>query len=110
MAVSRLANESKQESRASSRSRAFDSSLRSERQSLRRDLLLLQEPGQLLAAYRVLKLAHGLGLDLPHALAGHLEDAAHLFERVRVAVAQAVAKADDLALAIGQRLQQRLDL
>src|SRR5688572_20212006 len=46
-----------------------------------------QKALQLLAAHGVLKLAHGLGLDLPDALAGHLEDAAHLLERVSVSVA-----------------------
>ena len=50
-----------------------------------------------------------LGLDLPHALAGDLEDAAHLFQGVGVAVAQAVAQADDLPLAVGERFEQGFD-
>jgi hypothetical protein len=58
----------------------------------------------------MLQLADGLGLDLPDALAGDLEDAADLFERVGVAVADAVAQLDDLALAVGQRLEHLLDL
>ena len=65
---------------------------------------------QVAAADRVLQLADGLGLDLPDALAGDLEDVADFFQRVGVAVAQAVAELDDLALAVGQRLQQLFDL
>jgi hypothetical protein len=57
----------------------------------------------------VLELADGLGLDLADALAGDLEDAADLFEGVGVAVADAVAELDDLALAVGQRLEHLLD-
>src|SRR5262245_45708245 len=70
----------------------------------------VQEPFQLATAYRVLQLADRLGLDLPHALARHLEDAADLLQRVRVAVAQPVTQLDDLALAVGQRLEHLLDL
>ena len=58
----------------------------------------------------MLQLADGLGLDLADALAGDLEDPADLFERVGVAVADAVAQLDDLALAVGQRLEHLLDL
>jgi hypothetical protein len=53
----------------------------------------------------VLELADGLGLDLADALAGDLEDPADLLERVGVAVADAVAELDDLALAEGQRVE-----
>jgi hypothetical protein len=53
----------------------------------------------------VLELADRLGLDLANAFAGDLEDLTHLFERVGVAVADAVAELDDLALAVGQRLE-----
>jgi hypothetical protein len=60
-------------------------------------------------SHRMLQLAHGLGLDLAHALARDLEDAADLFERVGVAVADAVAQLDDLALAEGQRLSTSFD-
>src|SRR5690242_16394158 len=64
----------------------------------------VQEARQLAAADGVLQLADRLGLHLPHALARHLEDPAHLLERVGVAVADPVAQLDDLALAVGQRL------
>src|SRR5207244_1824737 len=65
---------------------------------------------ELLAAHRVLQLADGLGFDLPDPLAGDLEDTAHLFERVGVAVPQPVAQADDLPLAIRQGFEQSFDL
>ncbi len=61
------------------------------------------------AADGVLKLADGFGFDLADALAGDLEDAADFFEGVGVAVADAVAELDDLALAVGQRLEHLLD-
>src|SRR5215831_16963696 len=70
----------------------------------------VEESFELAAAYRVLQLADGLGLDLPYPLARHLEDAADLLQRVGVTVAQAVAELDDLALAVGQRLEHLLDL
>src|SRR5262245_61903413 len=70
----------------------------------------VEEAFELPAADRVLQLPHGLRLDLADALACHLEDPADLFEGVRVAVAEAVAQLDDLALAVGQRLQYALDL
>src|SRR5207244_3390023 len=57
-----------------------------------------QEAFEFARAHWVLELADGLGFDLPHALAGDLEDAADLLERVGVAVADAVAELDDLAL------------
>src|SRR5262249_46878318 len=68
------------------------------------------EPFELAAADRVLQLTHRLGLDLPDALARHLEDPAHLLQGVGVAVAQAVTQLDDLPLPVGQRLQDLLDL
>ena len=58
---------------------------------------------------RMLELADGLGLHLADTLAGHLEDLAHLFQRVGLAVADAVAQLDDLTLAIGQRLEHVVD-
>ena len=70
----------------------------------------LRKPCKLLAAHRMLQLLDRLGFDLPHALARDLEDAAHLFQGVGVAVAQAVAQADDLPLAVGERLEQAFDL
>src|SRR4051794_36552660 len=69
-----------------------------------------QEPFELPRPDRVLELADRLGLDLPHALAGDLEDAADFLERVRVPVADAVAEFDDLALAVGEGLEHLLDL
>src|SRR3954464_2653523 len=60
----------------------------------------LEEPLELPAPDGMLQLADRLGLDLADPLAGDLEDPAHLFEGVGVAVAQAVAELDDLALAI----------
>ncbi|KKN46473.1 hypothetical protein LCGC14_0672430, partial [marine sediment metagenome] len=57
----------------------------------------------------MLELADGLGFDLANALAGDLEDVADLLERVAVSVAQAVAELDDLALAVGEGLQDVLD-
>src|SRR5207253_6955274 len=71
---------------------------------------LLQKAFEVHAADGMLQLADGLGLDLADALARDLEDAADLFERVGVAVLQAVAEADDLPLAPGERLQQMLNL
>src|SRR5262245_20833714 len=59
---------------------------------------LIQKAHQLLAATRLLQLADGFGFDLADALAGDLEDVADFFQRVAVAVAQAVAQLDDLAL------------
>src|SRR5437867_3783537 len=55
-----------------------------------------QEPGQLLAADRVLKFPHRLGFDLADAFSGDLEDAPHLFQRVGVAVGKSISQADDL--------------
>src|SRR5438309_2276803 len=57
----------------------------------------------------MLQLADRLGFNLPHAFARDLKDAAYLFQRVGVAVAQAVAELDDLTLAIGERLEDLLD-
>src|SRR5262249_54436228 len=70
----------------------------------------LEEPLELPASDWVLELSDGLGLDLADAFSRHLEDPAHLFEGVGVAVAQAVAKLDDLPLAARQRFQDLLDL
>src|SRR5262245_38429524 len=69
----------------------------------------VQEARQLPRAHRVAQLAHGLGLDLAHALARDAEDAADLLERVGVAVADAVAQLDDLALAEGERREHVVD-
>src|SRR5437773_8959226 len=50
----------------------------------------VEESLELSAAHGMLQLANRLGFNLPDALAGHLEDAPDLLERVRVPVAQAV--------------------
>src|SRR5207248_8667790 len=52
----------------------------------------LEEPLELPAPDGMLQLSDRLGLDLADPLAGDLEDPAHLFEGVGVAVAQAVAE------------------
>src|SRR5262249_41556870 len=70
----------------------------------------VEEALELAAADGMLQLAYGLGLDLADPLARHLEDAAHLLQRVGVAVAETVTQLDDLPLAVGQRLQHLLDL
>ena len=72
-------------------------------------LQLVEEPGQFLAAARLLQLADSLGLDLADALAGHLEDVADFFQRVAVAVAQAVTELDDFPFAVAERLQDLVD-
>src|SRR5689334_15099680 len=70
----------------------------------------VEEAFELAAANGMLQLPHRFRLDLANALARHLEDSAHLFERIGVAVAEAVAQLDNFALAVGQRLQDMLDL
>src|SRR5262249_29232074 len=70
----------------------------------------LDEALELPRADGVLELEHGLRLDLPDALARHLEDAADLLERVGVAVADAVPELDDLPLPVVQGLEDLLDL
>ena len=57
----------------------------------------------------MLQLADGLVLHLAHALARDLEDAAHFLEGVGVAVADAVAELQDLALAVGEGAQDVVD-
>src|SRR6478609_8543973 len=69
-----------------------------------------EESFQLPRPYRVLKFPDGFGLDLADAFTRHLEDAADFFEGICVPVANAVAELDDLALAVGQRLEHLLDL
>src|SRR3954470_13353400 len=69
-----------------------------------------QKPFELARPDRVLQFADRFRFDLTHALARDLEDAADFFERVGVAVADAVAELDDLALAVRQGLEHLLDL
>src|SRR3979409_721195 len=58
----------------------------------------------------MLQLANRFGFDLANTLARHLENAPTFLEGVGVAVAEAVAQLDNLALAVGQRLQDLVDL
>ena len=61
---------------------------------------LVQETGQLFAAGRGLQFPDRLGFDLPDSLAGHLEDVAHLFQGVAVAVAESVPELDDFPFTV----------
>src|SRR5690606_14727978 len=70
---------------------------------------LIQEAGQLGATAGLLELADRLGFDLADTLAGHLENVAHFFQRVAVAVAQTVPQADDFPLAIAEGLEDLVD-
>src|SRR5208282_1585670 len=70
----------------------------------------LEEPLELPATDGMLKFSDSLGLDLADPFPGHLEDPAHLLESVGVAVTQTVAELDDFALAVGQRLEDLVDL
>src|ERR1041384_4818050 len=70
---------------------------------------LVEEADELLAAGGLLALADGFGFDLANAFAGDLEDVADFFEGVAVAVAEAVAELDDLALAVAQGLEDLVD-
>src|SRR5262249_59779984 len=72
--------------------------------------LPVEEALELATSHRMLELAYRLGFDLADAFAGHLEDAAHFFQRVRVAVAQAVPQFNDLALAVRQGFQHLVNL
>src|SRR5262245_40999417 len=58
----------------------------------------------------MLQLADRLGLDLPHPLARHLEYPPPLPERVGVPVSQSVSQLDDLALSVGEGLEDMIDL
>src|SRR5262245_12174747 len=66
---------------------------------------LIQEPNQLAAAAGLLELANRFGFDLADALASDLEYVADFFQRIAVAVAQAVTQLDDLSLTIAERLE-----
>ncbi len=69
-----------------------------------------QETLQLLAANGMLKLTNRFGFNLPHAFTGDLEDPADLFQGVGVAVTEPVPEANDFSFAIGQRLEQVVNL
>ena len=51
------------------------------------------------------ELLHRLGLDLPNPLPRHIEERAHFFERVAVAVRQPEAEADDFPLPVGKAVE-----
>src|SRR3954454_18806161 len=75
-----------------------------------RTALLLEVVTQLLGPRRVPQLRQRLGLDLPDALPGDAELLADLFESARVAVGQSEPELDDLLLALGERVQDRVEL
>ena len=56
------------------------------------------------------QLAHRLRLDLADALARDAVDLADLVQRARLAVGETEAQLDHAGLALGQRLQHRLEL
>ena len=68
-----------------------------------------KEACQAPAANRVLQFPDRLGFDLAHSFARDLEDSADFFERIGVAVADAVAQLENLSLAIGQGLEHVVD-
>src|SRR3954454_7960554 len=72
--------------------------------------LLLEIVTQLLGPRRVPQLRQRLGLDLPDALPGDAELLADLFESARVTVGQSEPELDDLLLALGERVQDRVEL
>src|SRR5258706_16346567 len=65
----------------------------------------IEERPQLLRARRMAQLAKRFRFDLPDALAGDVERAADLFERVLGAVADTEAHLEDLLLARRERAQ-----
>src|SRR5262245_1314579 len=72
-------------------------------------LRLIQKAHQLLAAAGLLELHHGFGFDLADAFPRDLEDVSDFFQRVAVAVAQAVPQLDDLPLAVTEGLEHLVD-
>ena len=52
---------------------------------------MLQESFQFSGSYRVLEFSNCLCLDLPHSLAGNLENPAHFFKRIGIAVTDSVS-------------------
>src|SRR5215203_3449708 len=72
-------------------------------------LVGFEEALELTDARGMAHLAQGLGLDLPDALAGDFELAADFFEGAAVAVDEAEALLEDLALALGEGVEDVAD-
>src|SRR5947209_3014012 len=71
---------------------------------------LFKEVLEPLGAGGVAEFAEGLRLDLPDALAGHAELAAHFLQRAAVAVVQPEAEDEHLPLAVGEHIQHLVHL
>src|SRR5215211_1035173 len=71
---------------------------------------LLRQLPQALGLRERLQLLEGVVLDLADALAGDAEGVAHLLQGQRLVPAEAVAKLDHLALALGQSVEGALDV
>eukprot|EP00955_Chlamydomonas_euryale_P118594 366551-Chlamydomonas_euryale.AAC.17 len=65
--------------------------------------IFVQDANQL--ALFLLELAHGLGLDLAHPLARHVEVQANVLQRHLLLALQPKAQPDDAGLALGQRAE-----
>ena len=61
---------------------------------------MVQEALEFTCPDGVLEFPDCLRLDLPDAFAGNLEDSAHFFECIGIAVAYAIAEFDDFPLAV----------
>ena len=70
----------------------------------------LEEALEVLRPIGMLQLANRLRFDLPDPLPRDPKNAADLFERIGIAIAQAITKPDDLSFAPGERLEQTLNL
>src|SRR5882762_7251886 len=73
-------------------------------------LVGFEEAVQMADAGRVAHLTERLRLDLADALAGDAELAAHFFQRARVTIDQAEALFEDGALTLGERVEHVADL
>src|ERR1700691_3331740 len=73
-------------------------------------LNLVQVVAEDLGPGRVAQLRHSLRLDLPDPLAGDPVDLADLVQRLRLTVGQAEPHAHDAGLALGERVQDRVEL
>ena len=70
----------------------------------------VKEPFQLAGSNWMLQFADRFGLNLPHSFAGDFEDPSDFFEGIRVSVAKSVPQLDDFPFAVGQRLEDMIDL